>query len=57
MRPAAGTIPEHPSRDGSFVEDWVEVFAPALFSERRPTEWPDVVILDDLPFRIRSTAA
>jgi hypothetical protein len=26
-----------------------------LFSERRPTEWPDVVILDDLPFRIRST--
>jgi hypothetical protein len=57
MRPAAGTIPEHPSRDGSLVEDSVEVFAPALFSERRPTEWPDVVILDDLPFRIRSTAA
>jgi hypothetical protein len=55
LKPAWGTIPPHPSRDGSLVEDWVEVFAPVVFEPRRPTEWPEVLILDDLPFRVRST--
>ncbi len=54
LRPARGTIPPHASRDSSVVEDWVEVYAPTVLADRLPKEWPDVLILDDLPFRIRS---
>jgi hypothetical protein len=40
--------------DGSVVEDWVEIFAPVVFKQHAPTEWPDVVLLDDLPFAYRT---
>jgi hypothetical protein len=45
----------YPSRDSSVVEDWVEVFAPVVFEPHAPNEWPALVMLDDLPFDIRST--
>jgi len=45
----------YPSRDSSVVEDWVEVFAPVVFEPHAPSEWPALVMLDDLPFDIRST--
>lgn len=46
---------EYPSNDSSVVEDWVEVFAPVVFEPQAPKEWPPMVMLDDLPFEIRST--
>lgn len=42
------------SRDSAIVEDWIEVFAPMLLETRLPSEWPEVLLLDDLPFRVRS---
>jgi hypothetical protein len=43
--------------DGNSVADWVEVFAPVLFARFARTSWPEVLLLDSLPFRIRSVDA
>ncbi len=43
------------SQDSAVVEDWVEVFAPVVFEPYAPSEWPPLVMLDDLPFEIRSS--
>jgi hypothetical protein len=40
--------------DGSVVEDWVEIFAPVVFEPHAPAQWPDVLMLDDLPFAFRA---
>jgi hypothetical protein len=42
------------SRDSSVVEDWVEIFAPTVFEAFAPARWPDVLLLDDLPFAFRA---
>jgi hypothetical protein len=61
VRAGRSEPPLHPaarpraSRDSAIVEDWVEVFAPAILEPRLPRVWPDVVVLDDLPFRVRSS--
>ncbi len=38
--------------DGNTVADWVELFAPVVFCPRAPSEWPRIVALDALPFRV-----
>jgi len=43
------------SNDSSMVEDWIEIYAPVLTEALAPKEWPDVLVLDDLPFFIRSS--
>ena len=43
------------SRDSSLVEDWIEIYAPVLSAALAPQEWPDVLLLDDSPFFIRTT--
>jgi hypothetical protein len=43
--------------DGNSVADWVEVFAPVVFARSAKTSWPPVVLLDSLPFRMRSLDA
>jgi hypothetical protein len=50
------------TRDGASVwsphsrllEDWIEVFAPVLWEEFAPRAWPDVLVLDRVPFRLRN---
>jgi hypothetical protein len=37
------------------VEDWIEIYAPVLTAALAPQEWPDVLVLDDSPFKIRTT--
>jgi hypothetical protein len=41
------------SDEWQVVADWVEVFAPVVAAPFQPTRWPDVVLLDHLPFHIR----
>lgn len=55
LRVDAETGELRPSRHGSLVMDWVEVFAPVVFEAYRPREWPasGSVLLDDLPFSVR----
>ena len=43
--------------DGNSVADWVEIFAPVLFARSAMASWPPVVLLDSLPFRMRSVDA
>jgi hypothetical protein len=43
--------------DGNSVADWVEVFAPLVFAGSAAASWPRVLLLDSLPFRIRSVDA
>jgi hypothetical protein len=43
--------------DGNSVADWVEIFAPAVFARFAKTSWPPAVLLDSLPFRMRSVDA
>ncbi len=43
------------SNDSSMVEDWIEIYAPVISAALAPGEWPDVLVLDDLPFFIRTT--
>ena len=38
------------------LEDWVEVFAPVLWDRFGPKEWPDILVLDSVPFRLRETS-
>jgi hypothetical protein len=57
-RAAAGvTRGPHGPPDGNSVADWVEIFAPPIFARFAETEWPAVVLLDSLPFRIRTVDA
>lgn len=41
------------SRDSSVIEDWVEIFSPAIADRYQPKEWPPLVMLDDLPFAVK----
>jgi hypothetical protein len=36
---------------GNLIHDWVEVFAPVIFEEFGPKEWPPIVLLDELSFK------
>ncbi len=40
-------------RDGRMVADWVEAYVPLLAASHAPTAWPDVLLLDEIPFHIR----
>jgi hypothetical protein len=44
------------SDHGQLVADWVELFAPVVFSPHAPTAWPTEgsLLLDHLPFRVRA---
>lgn len=37
----------------NMVGDWVEVFAPLLFEPHAPKEWPDILVVDDAPFKLK----
>jgi hypothetical protein len=41
-------------RHGQLVGDWVEVYAPLLWANHAPTDWPDTVVLDSKKFEHRS---
>ena len=36
----------------ALVEDWVEVFGPVVTGPHRPTAWPRVLVVDELPFNL-----
>ena len=36
------------------LEDWIEVFAPVLWAAFAPMWWPEVVVFDRVPFRLRN---
>lgn len=42
------------NNDGNTVADWVEVFAPVIWKQHAPKEWPRVLALDALPFAIEA---
>jgi hypothetical protein len=44
------------SRDGRLAADWVSQYAPILAEEFLPTVWPEVLVLDHLPFHLRARA-
>ena len=46
----------HRNKDGNTVADWVELFAPPIFDESRPTRWPSVVGFDALPMKVTDSA-
>jgi hypothetical protein len=57
-RAAAGVVrSSHARPDGNSVADWVEIFAPAIFARFAEKRWPSAVLLDSLPFRIRTVDA
>ena len=39
--------------EGRLVADWVETYAPLLYQPSTPTAWPDVLLIDEIPFHIR----
>jgi hypothetical protein len=55
--PETGEVRE--SDHGQLVADWVELFAPVVFEQHRPTGWPaeGSLLLDHLPFRVRALDA
>lgn len=40
-------------RDGRMVADWVEAFTPILAAPHTTTAWPEVLLIDEIPFHIR----
>jgi hypothetical protein len=40
----------------NLVLDWVEVFAETIFERYRPKRWPDVLVLDHIPFHVAQLA-
>jgi hypothetical protein len=42
--------PSRSSDDGNTVADWVELFAPPIFEQHAPTEWPQILALDAQSF-------
>jgi hypothetical protein len=43
------------NNDGNTVADWVELFAPSIFEQRSPKEWPRILALDAQPFAVASS--
>lgn len=41
------------TQHGQLVSDWVDVFAPVIWSAYAPTTWPDAVLLDEDTFKHR----
>ena len=39
------------------MADWVEAFAPVVFARHAPRAWPDLVLLDHVPFHARDETA
>lgn len=42
------------TKDSSTVEDWVEAYAPIIVQPRLSNRTPSILMLDDLPFTIKS---
>lgn len=42
------------TRDSSTVEDWVEAYAPVIVQPRLADEYPEVLVIDDLPFTAKT---
>jgi hypothetical protein len=42
------------TKDSSTVEDWVEAYAPIIVQPRLSNQAPSILMLDDLPFTIKS---
>lgn len=45
------------SRDGRMTRDWVSHYTDILAATHVPSEWPEVDLLDSLPFHVRTTNA
>jgi len=39
--------------EGRLVADWVETYAPLIYQPQIPSAWPDVLLIDEIPFHIR----
>ena len=48
-RAPGGPVLVDPMRHGQLVADWVEVYAPTLFDELGPKEWPGRMVADGKP--------
>lgn len=46
-----GKVLPAPNRHPQLVSDWVEVFAPMIWSAYAPTAWPAAVAIDSMDFR------
>lgn len=44
------------SANGSLAADYLDLYADLVYDHFAPTEWPEVVALDALPFRVRAWA-
>lgn len=42
---------EHPNRHGQLVANWVDVFAPVIWTHYSPTSWPDWLVIDAGEYR------
>lgn len=51
-RTAVGRVLAPPHQHGQLVSDWVEVFAPVIWTAYAPTRWPAWVLIDDTSFRV-----
>lgn len=56
VRKRAGHLGGSPTRDGRLCRDWVSQYAPILADHYLPTEWPDILLLDELPFHISASS-
>lgn len=46
-----GKVLQPANRHPQLISDWVEVFAPMIWSTYAPTAWPSVVAIDEIEFR------
>lgn len=59
LRVEAGEVREGPrgleaSRDGRMARDWISHYTHILADIHVPSEWPEVLLLDSLPFHVRA---
>ena len=51
VRAAKGKVLQPANRHPQLISDWVEVFAPIIWSACAPTAWPAAVAIDEMEFR------
>jgi hypothetical protein len=51
-RSRSGQVLAPPNEHAQLVSDWVEVFAPVIWSAHAPTRWPAWLLVDDTQFRV-----
>ena len=42
------------NRRSTIAVDWVEAFAPVVFAPHAPKQWPETIVVDHVPFHVRS---